>query len=88
MQNQTEFLFGVSGGRILNVLVERETDPNTLADLGNGRLKRGHEMLLDAPAWRSEPMRQQILKLSTERLNPLDRRINALDRMVTASGSS
>jgi transposase len=100
LQNQTEALleemriklssvvsdlFGVSGRRILNALAEGETDPNTLADLGDERLKCGHEMLVDALTGHSEPMHRQILKLSMERLNLLDRQIDALDLMVATA---
>ena len=43
-------LFGSSGRRILSALSQGKTDPEKLADLGNGRLKCGREVLKDAHA--------------------------------------
>lgn len=100
LQNQTEALleemriklssvvsdlFGVSGRRILEALAEGETDPEKLADLGDGRLQCGREALMDALMGRAEPVHLQILKLSMERLKLLDRQIEALDRMAAGA---
>ncbi len=75
-------LFGASGLRILRALAEGQTDPHSLAALGNDRLKCTEERLIDALTGRVEPMHQQLLKLHLERLELVDQQIEKLNGMI------
>jgi transposase len=75
-------LLGLSGRRILEALAGGQTDPVTLAELGDDRLKCSRAELVDALRGRAEPMHLQILKLYLERLKLLDRQIQDLEQMA------
>jgi len=71
-------LLGVSGMRILRALAKGETDAETLAALGDGRLHCSHEQLVDALRGTFQPMHQQLLTLYLDRLDLLDRQMAQL----------
>ena len=75
-------LLGVSGRRILTALSKGETDPVKLAELGDERLKCSKEVLADALRGAPEPVHLQMLKLYLERLELLDKHIEALDQLA------
>src|ERR1035438_2600806 len=60
-------LFGSSGLRILHALANGETDAQSLALLGDDRLKCTKEQLVEAVTGRSQPMHRQMLALQLER---------------------
>lgn len=75
-------LLGVSGRRILKALAQGETDPVKLAELGDERLKCGHEKLIDALRGAPTPVQLEILKLHLSMLEQLDSMIEKLDRLL------
>jgi transposase len=75
-------LLGVSGRRILRALAQGETDPVKLAELGDERLECSQEELADALQGSPEPLHLTVLKLFLDRLELLDKQIQALDQLV------
>jgi len=75
-------LLGVSGRRILKALAEGETNPETLADLGEDRLKCTQEELKDALTGKVETVHRELLKLYMERLHLLDQQIEKLEQLM------
>jgi transposase len=75
-------LLGVSGGRILTAPAEGETDPVTLAELGDERLKCSKKELADALQGSPEPIHLEVLQLYLTRLALLDQQIGKLDSLV------
>lgn len=75
-------LLGLSGRRILRALAEGQSDPATLAALGDRRLKCSKEELADALKGQVEPLHRQVLKLHLERLELLDQQILKFDQMA------
>jgi transposase len=78
-------LLGASGRRILKALSEGETDPVTLAELGDDRLQCGKEALIDALRGAPEPVHLQMLRLYLERLELFDKQIDELDQMAATA---
>jgi transposase len=78
-------LLGVSGRRILKALADGETNPQTLAKLGDLRLQCSQEELADALTGSPDPVFQKVLKLSLARLNLLDEQIDDLDQMTATA---
>lgn len=75
-------LFGVSSRRILKALSKGETDPSTLAALGDRSLKCSREQLTDALQGAPHRCHLELLKLHLERLELLDQQINQLSQMA------
>ena len=63
-------------------LADGETNPEKLAELGDGHLKCTKAELVDALTGRAEPMHLEILKLYLERLKLLDLQIDKLNQFV------
>jgi transposase len=78
-------LLGLSGRRILQALAAGESDPVQLAALGDRRLKCSKAELADALNGHPEPLHLEILRLYLERLELLDRQIDALDQMTATA---
>jgi transposase len=75
-------LLGASGLRILRALSAGETDPKSLAALGDDRLRCTEEHLVDALTGRVRPMHRAMLGLQLERLQLLDRQIEELNGLI------
>jgi transposase len=75
-------LFGSSGLRILHALAKGQTDSQSLALLGDDRLKCTKEQLVDALTGRSQPMHRQMLALQLERQKLLDEQIAKLNSLI------
>jgi transposase len=75
-------LLGLSGRRILRALADGESDPVKLAELGDRRLKCSKQELADALKGQLQPKHREMLKLSLERLELLERQILKLDQMT------
>jgi len=78
-------LLGQSGRRILRALADGQTDPDRLAELGDGRLRCSPEELVDALTGSPEPIHLELLKLYLERLELLDQQIDKCDQMVASA---
>lgn len=78
-------LLGQSGRRILRALADGQTDPDRLAELGDGRLRCSRQELVDALTGSPEPIHLELLKLYLERLELLDQQIDKLDQMVASA---
>ena len=78
-------LFGQSGRRILHALAEGETDPGTLAALGDRRLRCPLEQLQQALSGRIGPEDRQILCFWLEHLALLDRQISQMETCSAAA---
>ncbi len=81
-------LLGLSGRRILQALADGVTDPGQLAALGDSRLKCSKAELADALRGQWQPLHRELLKLSLERLQLLDKQIEALDKLIAAAMQS
>lgn len=77
-------LLGVSGRRILRAIAAGETSPEKLAELADRRLKCTSEQLTDALNGKVDPVHRQLLGLYLERLEVLDRQVEALSGMIAA----
>lgn len=75
-------LLGMSGRRILQALARGETDPETLAGLGEATLRCGRQALADALTGRMSPVHCALLAQHLERIALLDRQIEHLSRMA------
>jgi transposase len=73
-------LLGSSGRRILQALAAGETDPIRLAALGDERLQASEEELQEALRGQLQPTHRLLLRLHLERLELLDRQIEALEQ--------
>jgi transposase len=71
-------LLGQSGRRILTALSRGQTDPDQLADLGDGSLKCSREELVDALRGPAHPLHQELLRMHLKRLAILDSQIDQL----------
>ena len=75
-------LLGVSGQRILQALSEGQTDPSTLADLADGRLRCGREVLLDALSGYFTAVHKMLLAQLLKRWTALRKDIEQLNRFA------
>jgi transposase len=73
-------LLGVSGQRILHALAAGETEPEHLAALADDRVHCTKEKLTDALTGRIYPEHLRLLKLHLERLQLIDRQVEALNQ--------
>jgi transposase len=76
-------LLSLSGRRILQAIAAGQTDPATLAELGDRRLRCGREQLEQALDGRVTPLHQQLLALYLERLAMLDRHLEQLEQLAS-----
>jgi len=77
-------LLGSSGLRILHALANGETDAQSLALLGDDRLKCTEEQLVEALIGRSHPLHRKMLAFELERLRLLDEQIAKLNSLNRA----
>ena len=75
-------LLGASGRRILRALADGESDPVTLAALGDQKLKCGREALADALRGAPSRMQIQILGMDLKYLELLDQQIETTDKLA------
>jgi transposase len=75
-------LLGLSGRRILLALSQGNTDPASLAELGDQRLQCSLEELTDALTGAPTPLQLELLKLYLKRLDLLDSQILQLDLLA------
>jgi len=75
-------LFGVSGLRILHAMAEGETDAESLAKLGDERLRCPRERLIEALTGRSHPTHRQMLALQLERLRLIEQQLKSLNNLL------
>jgi transposase len=75
-------LLGVSGRRILRALADGETDPDQLANLGDGRLRASKAELTDALSGQPHPMHRQLFSLYLARLDLIESQIAVLERSI------
>jgi transposase len=78
-------LLGASGRRILTALAEGISDPETLAELGDARLKCTREQLQDAFPGPISQVSRKLLALLLEQLALLDRQIEELFQLAAAA---
>jgi transposase len=81
-------LFGASGLRILHALAQGETDAESLAKLGDERLRCPREHLIEALTGRSHPTHRQMLALQLERLRLLEEQLNSLNSLLAQAMNS
>lgn len=77
-------LLGVSGRRILRVMAQGQTDPETLAGLGDQHLKCGREVLMDALTGSMEDLHCRLLAQQMDRIELIDRQIQELNQLAAA----
>ena len=77
-------LLGVSGRRILRALAEGQTNPETLATLGDQHLKCGREALVDALTGCMGKIHCQLLTQHLNRIELIDRQIDELNKLAAA----
>jgi len=77
-------LLGLSGRRILKALAQGETDPASLAALGDRRLRATKEQLSDALGACQElnPVYRRLVKMALEEWNLLEKQIGQLDQQM------
>jgi transposase len=75
-------LLGASGLRILHALAKGETNPTSLAQLGDERLQCTEEQLVDALTGRVQPMHREMLALQLQRLQLIDLQIAQLNGLI------
>ena len=77
-------LLGASGRRILRALAKGETDPETLADLGDRNLKCSRQVLVDALTGSMGDIHCQLLKQHLDRIELIDGQIEELNQLAAA----
>lgn len=75
-------LFGVSGLRILWALSQGQTDPAKLADLADGHLRCGREVLVDALRGHFGEVHRHLLEQALQRLRMLSEQVAALNQLA------
>lgn len=70
---------GTSGRAILHALIAGESDPGTLVDLTEGRLKAPRETLIDALRGRVTEHHRFMLKMHLEQIEHLERAVRELE---------
>jgi len=75
-------LFGVSGLRILWALSQGQTDPAKLADLADGHLRCGREVLVDALRGHFGEVHRHLLEQALQRLRMLSEQVAALHQLA------
>jgi len=75
-------LFGASGLCILHAMAEGQTDPESLAKLGNERLRCPRERLIEALTGRSHPTHRQMLALQLERLRLIEEQMTSPNTLL------
>jgi transposase len=75
-------LLGLSARRILTALAGGETNAETLAALGDWRLKCSREQLVDALRGSPSPLHLQLLRLYLEQLEQSDGQLEQLDALA------
>lgn len=75
-------LFGASGLRILHALAQGDTDAESLAKLGDERLRCPRERLIEALTGRSHPTHCQMLALQLERLRLIEEQMTSLNTLL------
>ena len=80
-------VLGASGWRILQALAEGETDPQTLAALGDERLKCGRVVLADALTGSLNQIHRKLLRQHLDRLSLINHQMEELSQcMATQMG--
>ena len=77
-------LLGASGRRILRALAGGNTDPETLARLGDCHLKCGVAALVDALTGSMEEIHRRLLAQQLDRIEMIDRQIEELDQVAAS----
>jgi len=77
-------LLGVSGRRILRAMAAGETNPDTLAALGDQHLKCGLPVLVDALTGAMGTIHCQLLAQHLDRIDLIDRQIGDLNKLAAA----
>jgi hypothetical protein len=75
-------LFGASGVRILHALAQDETDPSSLALLGDERLKCSKEQLIEALTGESHPIHRQMVAQRLDRLRQINEQIETVNTLI------
>lgn len=75
-------LLGVSGRRILRAMSAGETNPETLAALGDQHLKCGLPVLVDALTGAMGPIHCKLLAQQLNRIDLIDRQIDELNQLA------
>ena len=78
-------ILGVSGRRVLQALIDGETDPTRLADATTGRLQASPEQLTAALHGHLTPVLRHLLQTNFAWVNTYDRTIGGLDEHITAA---
>jgi transposase len=84
LDNVASDTFGVSGRDMLRALADGERDPDVLADLARGVLRRKFDDLRLALAGRFTPHHADMIGLHLTRLDDLDRMLTQIDRRIGA----
>jgi transposase len=75
-------VLGASGRRILWALAQGESNPSTLASLGDARLKCSREQLQDAVTGSVEPMHRELLGMYLDQFAFLDGQIDRVSALA------
>lgn len=75
-------VLGKSGREILECLVRGETDPEKLADLARGKLKRKREQLVEALVGVIGPHQRMMLEIQLRHIDFLEQEIVRLDKEI------
>jgi transposase len=81
-------LLGVSGRRILRAMAAGETNPETLALLGDCHLKCGLPALVDALTGSMGDIHRRLLAQHLDRIELIDRQVEELDKLAAAQMQS
>ena len=78
-------ILGTSGRRVLQALIDGETDPTRLADATTGRLQASPEQLAAALRGHLTPVLRHLLETHFALVTTYDRTIAGLDRQIAAA---
>jgi len=75
-------IMGMSGRRIIQAIIEGESDPDTLAQLGDHRLHHSHTQLTEALGGRVTAHHRFMLAQHLRMIDELERSINEFDQRI------
>lgn len=82
LSNVISDILGVSGRRIITALIQGETNPERLAELGDGRLKASKKELAEALEGRVREHHRILLRLHLSQIDALNSSVDVLEKRI------
>lgn len=77
-------IFGKSGRAILDAMIAGQRDPQVLAEMALGRLRKKHDPLVEALTGRFDAHHAELTRMLVDQVDTLDKQIDKLDTRISA----